>query len=277
MATAPITGSFKTSERYVGYPQADNARNWGEGVDPRHVDRTLPDQGTPPPAPVHRLEIPPFIEDQVDLSRMPPAWPDADTETAPYDSPGQHDPATLPWGVRDDDRLRALSGRLHAAQARVLPSQAATTVAWDFTTRNETLREQSLPPSSAAQGGPISGQALRALRGRNSLPVNNPGSPDISFSGNYVRQGWEISRITNRRMPRRGISHTKRELHLNLADTALERPGQPGPYTSGFGSFARLNVGPTRPAQRREPRPWDEDVVTDYEDAAAAGYSSWGL
>jgi len=277
VAPRPVSGAFRTSERYVGYRQTDNARNWGEGVDPRHADRTAPDQGTPPPAPVHRLEIPPFIEDQVNLSRTPPAWPDADTETAPYDDPGQHEVSTLPWGVRDDDRLRTLSGQLHNMQRRVFPYQAATKVDRDFTTRNESLREQSLPPSAAAQGGPISGQALRALRGRNSLPVNNPGDPLTSFSGNYVRQGWEISRVTNRRMPLRGISHTKRELHLNLADTAMDAPGTPGPYSSPFQRFARLNVGPAKPGQRREPRPWDEDMVDDFGDGAEGALPSWGL
>lgn len=274
----PISGTFQTSERYVGYRPRDNTRNWGVGVEPDHGDRNTPDPGTPAPAPVPRLEGPPFLEDMVDVSRTPPYFPDADTETAPYDRADQHDAPTLPWGVRDNDRLRRLSGALHAAQKRVFPYQAATKVDRDYTTRNETRREQSLPPSPAAQGGPISGQALRALRGRNSLPVNNPGDPLTSFSGNYVRQGWNISRITNRRMARRGLSHTKRELHLNLATTATERPGMPGPYASPFSSVPVASVGPQRPATRREPRPWDEDQVEDFAaDTGPSGYVSWGL
>lgn len=268
-----ISGTWQASARAQTYRPGDTTRNWGEGVDPRHGVRPAVDASYPRPAPVHRLEIPPFIEDQVDPNRTPPAWPDDDTESGdyggsrpPHQTLAQHEGPALPWGVKDTWRLRQLSGVLHSRQRRRFPSQSATKVDRDFTTRNQTVREQSLPPSAAAQGGPISGQALRALRGFNSLPVNNPGDPDVSFSGNYVRQGWNISRWTDRRMPRRGLTHTKRELHLNLADVALNVPGKEGPYTSPFDSYPRLSVGPLRPGVRREPRPWDEDVADDFTD-----------
>jgi hypothetical protein len=276
-----ISGTFAASARPA---PRDNTRNWGEGADPRHSSIPMADEAFPRPVPVHRMEIPPFIEDQADPGRTAPAWADADTESGdfggtrmPHETLAQHDVPTLPWGVRDNDRLRQLSGRLHDLQRRVFPSQMATKVDRQHDERYSSPRLQSLPMSPMGTTGPITGQALRALRGRNSLAVNNPGSPDVSYSGNYVRQGWDISRWTERRMPRRGLSHTKRELHLNLASTALDSPGKEGPYSSPFASFPRLNIGPMKPGARREPRPWDEDVVDDFTGDEYTGYGNWGL
>ncbi|WP_433478148.1 hypothetical protein ACQPZP_14605 [Spirillospora sp. CA-142024] len=270
-----ISGSFKTSARYIGYrPDArGNARNWGVGADSDHDDRTPGPPGFPEPAPVHRLEVPPFIEDMFDVSRQPPNYGDADTETADYNgyapveaSLAQHDAPTIPWGTPDNDRLRRISGAAHSAQKRVFPSQMATKVARGFMDRIETVRLQSLPQTPMGTGGPLTGQSLRALRGRNSLAVNNPGTEEGPDTGNYVRQGWEISRWTERPMRRRGLSHTKRELHVNTAEVGVEAPGLPGPYTSPFASFGSLRVGTARPGVRREPRPWDEDDRTDFTD-----------
>jgi hypothetical protein len=278
-----ISGSFKTSARYVGYrPDVrGTARNWGTGVDPDHDDRTPGPPGFPEPAPVHRLEVPPFIEDMFNVSRQPPYYPDADTETAdfhgtrpPWQSMDQHEGPALPWGVPDNDRLRAASTQLHNMQKRRLPYQMATKTARGFMDTFESARLQSLPQTPMGTGGVITGQALRALRGRNSLAVNNPGTEDGPDTGNYVRQGWELSRWTNRLMRRRGISHTKRELHVNVAETGVDSPGMPGPYTSPFSSFGKLTVGVAKPAVRREPRPWDEDVATDYTDSEYTGFWS---
>lgn len=276
-----ISGSFRTSARYVGYrPDArGTARNWGTGVEPDHDDRTPGPPGFPAPAPVARLETPAFIEDMFNPSRTPPSWGDADTEsgdmagTRPVEaSLAQHEVPTLPWGVKDDDRLRRLSDTAHSAQKRILPSQMATRVARGFMDRIESVRLQSLPQTPMGTGGVITGQALRSLRGRNSLAVNNPGVEDGPDTGNYVRQGWDLSRWTDRPMRRRTISHTKRELHVNVAETGVDSPGMPGPYTSPFSSFGSLRVGTARPGVRREPRPWDEDVVDDFTADAAAGF-----
>ena len=268
-----ISGSFKTSARYIGYrPDVrGNARNWGTGVDPDHTGRDEIPHGFPAPAPVARLEVPPFIEDMFDVSRQPPSWPDADTESGDmagsrpvHESLAQHDVATLPWGVKDNDRLRQMSGAAHSAKKRVAPYRMATKTARGFQDTFESARLQSLPQTPMGTGGVITGQALRALRGRNSLAVNNPGVEDGPDTGNYVRQGWDLSRWTDRKMRRRGITHTKRELHVNVAETGVDSPGMPGPYTSPFSSFGSLKVGTAKPAVRREPRPWDEDVATDY-------------
>lgn len=272
---ARYSGSLVASTR-GSYAPGDNAKNWGEGVDARH-GTAGPDLGFPPPAPHVKLEVPDFIEDQVTLGREPPYFPDADMETAQYDDIHQHEPQPggLPYGVPDNDRLRTLSGALHSRLRRIPPYRMATMVARDFTTENESRREQSLP--AVRQEGSIAGQSLRALRGFNSLAVNNPGDPEISYSGNYVRQGWDLSRITNRRMPRRGLTHTKRVLHVNTADTAIDTAPHPGPYSSSFRNFGRLNVGAYLPSIRREPRPWDEDQANDYSADEQANYNSWGL
>lgn len=253
----------------------DNTRNWGEGVDPRHATSLTPDVGTPPPNPHVKQQVPYFIQDMVDVTGEPPYWPDDDTETAQYDNVLQHDIPTLPYGVPDNDRLRQQSGILHSEKKRKSPSRTATMVARDFTTENESRREQSLPGSR--QDGALTGFALRALRGYNSLPVNNPGDPDVSYSGNYVRQGWDLSRLTTRRMPRRGLTHAKRQLHVNVAQTAIDTPGHPGPYSSPFRNFGNFSMGAQRPGVRREPQPWDQDVADDFTTDESAHFNSWGL
>lgn len=269
---ARFTGNLAASTRPM---PRDNTRNWGEGTDPRH-DIIVPDLGQPAPVPHVKLEVPLFIEDMVDLSREPPYFPLDDQEPAEFDDKFQHDTATLPYGKPDNDRMRQLSGQLHSIKKQGhYPYMRATKVDRDVSTRNESLREQSLPASR--QDGALSGFALRALRGFNSLPVNNPGDPDISYSGNYVRQGWDLSRVTNRLMRRRGISHFKRELHINVAQTAIDTPPHPGPYSSGFRNFGRWNVRAYLPSQRREPEPWDQDAVDDYSAEESSHYSSWGL
>jgi len=269
---ATYSGTFVRSRR----PNFDdNARNWGEGVDPRHGTSETPDLGTPPPVRHVKQEVPYYIEDMVDLSRTPPYWADDDTETMPYDDQLQHDVPTLPYGVPDNDKLRSLSGQLHGTKKRVAPYRRATMVDRDWTTKNETVREQSLPASR--QDGTLSGFALRALRGRNSLAVNNPGDPDVSYSGNYVRQGWEISRWTQRRMPRKGLSHEKRQLLVNVADTAIDTPGHAGPYSSPFRNFGNFSMGAQKPGVRREPQPWDQDAADDFTTDETSNFNSWGL
>jgi hypothetical protein len=274
---ARLSGSLARSSA-ASYAPADNARNWGTGVDPGHQTADIPDLGTPPPIPYAYQEVPPHITDMVNPTAEPPYYPEIDQDgTTLYGEAAGHDVPTLPYGVRDDDTLRQLSGRLHSQNRGGMRAYTATKVDRDWTTRNESRREQSLGPTDPAQGAGLSGNALRALRGRNSLAVNNPGSPEVSFSGDYVRQGWDLSRITERRMDRRGLSHTKRELHLNLATTAVDTPPHPGPYSSPFRNFADLSKGAQLPWARREPRPWDEDTVSDGSEQPVENFNSWGL
>lgn len=255
--------------------------NWGEGADPRHDVQHPHDQWSdvPFPGPVQpqfREEIPPQIEDQYDVSRLPPTFP------MPYHEPDGHDGIeTAPWGVGD---WRAQNANNTARSVdRGMPKffQTREIVGRSVTQTHYTGPEESLPGKTG--DNPTDGEARRALRGFNGLDLNNPGSSTVNFSGNYRRQGKEIVAWSNRWMPRRTITHTKRILHLNLAATAMPSAGPEGdsysPYTSPYdGRVTNMPVGTSSPMMRREPRQWDENTITDgsgQDDSYQ--FNSWGL
>lgn len=265
-----LTGAWKNSPAAT---QGEKARtfiprdNWGEGADPAHMERSPHDQWSDrpwqdPTTPKFQEEVPSEIEDQYDVSRIPKTLP------SPLDGePKGHDGiATAPWGVgpwRSQE-----TNNLARSQDRGLPRffQTRETVARSVTQTYDRQRRQSLPWKTG--DNPASGQALRALRGKNALDVNNPGNPETNFSGNYRRQGWEQVAFTTRWMPRRTLTHTRRMLHLNLAAIAMPSVAPTGdaytPYTSPYdGRTTDMSVGRVKGMQRREPRPWDEDTITD--------------
>jgi hypothetical protein len=168
--------------------------------------------------------------------------------------------------VPDDQAARAELVRGHDQDRGAMVSRFVTKVFRDWTQTFETARTQSLPPPADGSGG-ATGEARRALRGFNALALNNPGSPEENYSGNYVRQGYEISRWTNRVVRRQGLTHTRRPIQVNLANVAHETEPLDGaeysPYGSPFVSVARVISGIATPVQRREPRPWDEDATVD--------------
>lgn len=283
-----ITGAWKNSPAAV---QGENARtfvprdNWGEGVDPRHDTGGSHDQWEDvpwqdPTGPKFQQEVPEEIEDQYNVSRMPPQLP------SPLDGePKGHDGiATAPWGV-GPWRSQA-ANNLARSQDKGLPRffQTAPMVGRSITQKYDRRLRESLPPSRFNGGDDPDGQALRALRGRNSLAVNNPGNAETNFSGNYTRQGKEQVAFTERWMPRRTITHTKRLLHLNLAAVAMPSAAPQGaqysPYTSPFdGRVGNMRQNAAKTVTRREPRPWDEDTYTDGSDSAddTWQYGKWGL
>jgi hypothetical protein len=256
--------------------------NWGTGVDPAHGNSAWGnDQGFPalknPPLP----EGPIHIEDNFDPETAEsPQIPYQDREPSGHDGIGTpqrnrgnlYDGIASDYARHQDDRGATLKGSAHIVMRSIDQTFG-------------TPRTQSLPASTSDGDSGISGQALRALRGRNSLAENNPGNPEVNFSGDYLRQGWEISRITDRVMRRRTLRHTKRAIHLNLASIAMETKPQTGanysPYSSPFnGAVGRMMSGISQPMQRREPRPWDEDVTTDGSEQYSEDTSqmnAWGL
>lgn len=262
----------------VGHP---SRLNWGTGVDPGHADSNWGnDQGFPalknPPLP----ETPIHIEDNFDPET-------AEAQQIPYQDrePSGHD--GLHGGPRNSGNLYdviANSAVKHEDDRGATLKNSADMVMRSITQTFSSPREQSLPPTKSGGSG-FSGQALRALQGFNSLAENNPGNPEVNFSGDYIRQGYEMSRLSDRRMPRRALRHTKRDLHLNLASTARETKPQTGdnysPYSSPFnGAVGRVVSGISQPMQRREPRPWDEDVTTDGSDeyySDTSQMNAWGL
>lgn len=121
-----------------------------------------------------------------------------------------------------------------------------------------------------------SGSALGTVRGRNSLPENNPEG---------FRTGVRIRRWTERKIPRENLRHhNPHPLRLNTAAAANVSPAPTGdaynrntsPFSSNIYSRTRVMQSPVA---RRSPRAWDEDVVTDGTETAAVpeSYVVWGL
>lgn len=278
-----ISGSFKASAGYA--VEAGRVReNWGEGVDPSHSDPDIPDKGSLDVAPPPMPGIPDYVAgeggDGFWTLREPPYFPAWDVE------PSGHEGLATPAGGTPDDLAQAENNQAREISRGADNTHRATMVFRDHTQSFETARTQSLapPPDDGTSG--LTGVARRTLRtGFNALAINNPGSPEINGSGDYIRQGYEISRWTDRRVPRTGLTHTRRPLHLNLASVAHETqplgPEDYSPYSSPYVSRARVTSGISTPVQRREPRPWDESAVVDAADQgdaeSVAQYTSWGL
>lgn len=269
-----FTGSWKNSPAAT---QGEQARtfvprdNWGEGVDPRHSQRTGHDVWSDrnwedPTTPQFQEQVPAAIEDMYNVEYQNPTLP------FPTNEPGGHEGiATAPWGVGPWRSQEANNAARSVDRGMPRMLRQRETVMRSVTQTYDSQRRQSLPPSRNNTGESLVGQALRALRGKNSLAVNNPGSAETNGSGNYTRQGWEQVRFTNRWMPRRTMTHTKRTLHMNLAagavPSAAPQGSAYGPYTSPFdGRTTSMAINRNRGMTRREPRPWDEDTITDGSD-----------
>lgn len=279
------SGGWKNSPAATGGESQRTSQprnNWGDGVDPRHDVETghgmWTDVGYPAPVyPEFHEEVPPFIEDTFNVSQMPP------TIKSPVDGePKGHDGThTAPWGVSP---WRAQETNNEArSQDYGLARWAVTrhVIGRGVTQTYDKGRYPSLPaPTGDTTEG---GQAGRALRGKNALKANNPGNAETNGSGNYTRQGFDHVDFQNRSMPRRSITHAKRALHLNLAQTAKPSAAPQGdsysPYTSPFdGRTTSLAAKRQTPMLRREPRAWDEDITTDGSEVDdTPSFNSWGL
>lgn len=280
-----ITGNWKNSPAATGGENTRNFQprnNWGDGADPRHDTRTghgqWSDVGFPGPiVPPFHEEVPIQIEDHFNLSQQLPTFPPAFEEPA-----GHGGVASAPWGVNEfrsqetNNAARSVNrGMVKFFQTRELTGRGSTQT-------YDSQRQQSLdynPNDKVADG-----QSMRALRGKNGLNLNNPGNAESPGSGNYRRRGWEQNRFTNRWMPRKTLTHSKRALHLNLAAVAKPSAGYEGdsysPYSSPFdGRVTSMNVGTQAPMARREPTAWDDSAVSDGSDQSSDSYqyNSWGL
>lgn len=281
-----ITGSWKTSPAATdGEDQRNHSPrdNWGDGVDPRHNvapdHNTWSDVGFPGPVvPPFHQEVPIQIEDSYNITYIPPTMP------AQTDEPNNHDGvATAPWGVGDWRAQQANNAARSVDHGMPRMFQTRETVMRGVTQSYDFGRGQSLPASTSdtQQGG----QAGRAIRGKNSLKANNPGDPTVNGSGNYTRQGWDLHHWTNRWMPRKTMTHTRRMLHLNLAATAKPAAAATGasysPYVSPFDGRVTqgLNQGVMSPMARREPEVYNESAITDgtADVTTTPGFMTWGL
>lgn len=260
----------------------DARENWGTTADPGHSDASWgKDQGFPSLKKPHVGTVPVNVEDHYD-----PAGVNADTSVLPPErEPKGHDGSgTPPRSSNNYDEINA-DTRRHEENFGATLKNTAVKVMRSVTQTFASPLLESLPPATDDTSASATGQARRALRGDNALAENNPGSATVNYSGNYIRQGKQLFRWTDRRMPRRGLTHTQRPIYLNVASTAHVTTSPQGsnysPYGSPFASVARVTSGTARPMQRREPRKWDESAVTDgSEDMYAADtsqFNSWGL
>jgi hypothetical protein len=253
--------------------------NWGTTADPGHADPTWgDDQGVPSLKQFRRGVTPPNVEDSYN-----PSGVNADPNIIPPDhEPRGHEGTGPPSRTSNAyDNIRSDTQR-HSTDLGAMLLNTATIVMRSVTARFGSPLVQSLPPSTDDASASSTGEARRALRGFNSLAENNPGSPTVNYSGNYIRQGRELIRINDRSMPTRTLTHSYRPVYLNVAKTANETTSPQGSsystISSPYTSVAALNVGTQRPMQRREPRMWDESAVTDgSENPDTSQFVSWGM
>lgn len=256
--------------------------NWGTGVDPGHSQAAMgTDQGFPALTSPMVPDVPAGIIDSYDPSGANAAANLPANEQEPKGHGGTGRP---PRSSNVYDEI-ASDTRRHQENFGATLRNKAHMVMRSFTQTFASPRIESLPPQTDDASAGATGEARRALRGFNSLAQNNPGSPTENYSGNYIRQGREQFRWTDRAMPNRTLTHTERPIYLNVAQTAHVTSGPQGanysPYGSPYDSVASLNVGTARPMVRREPRQWDESIRTDGSEGQYAAdtsqYSSWGL
>jgi hypothetical protein len=268
-ATTTDTGAFRPRD------------NWGTTVDPGHNQSAMgSDQGFPELKRPTVYAVPEEIVDTYD--------PESDNATYLYPDerePKGHEGSGRP--ARSDNRYDEINSDV----ARHSENFGSTLVNRGYAIMRSITQTfaspllPSLPLQTDDASASATGAARRALRGFNSHAENNPGSAEANFSGNYTRQGRELYRITDRSMPNRTLTHTRRPIYSNVATIAKETRGPLGenysPYGSPFTDVASLNVGTARPMMRREPRPYEESVITDgadqSDDESTSQYFSLGM
>ncbi len=256
--------------------------NWGTTADPGHSQRGWgEDQGFPSLKQFRTGTVPAGLEDSYN-----PTGTNADPYVLPAErEPRGHESPGSPSRTSNEyDNIRSDTQR-HSIDLGATLKNTATIVMRSVTAVFGSPLVPSLPQSTDDASASSSGEARRALRGFNSLALNNPGSPTENYSGNYFRQGRELVRINDRSMPTKTLTHTFRPVYLNVATTAKETTSPQGGsysiYSSPYKSVAAIQAGALSPMQRREPRAWDESAVTDgSEDSYAADtsqFNAWGL
>lgn len=258
----------------------DTRTNWGTGVDPDHAQgRWGSDQGTPTPTTPPGNPVPDAV-----IDRYNPVGVNANPSLAPFEhEPKGHEGTGQP--PRSHNRYDEIASDTtrHDENFGAMLRRTVEVTMRSISQVFGNPRVESLPPYPNDGTATATGEAARALRGRNSLALNNPGNPEINFSGDYIRQGMEIVRINDRSMPRQPLTHDFRPIYLNVASTANVTQGPNGenysPYSSPYASVADVSMGTSRPMARREPRMWDETVVTDGTEGGyrTSEFSSWGL
>lgn len=256
--------------------------NWGTGVDPRHADASMgDDQGFPALENPKLSRVPSGVVDTYD-----PLAINADPNTRPQEQEpkGHQGTGPAPRTSNKYDEIKSDTAKHQKSFGASLKNSAAM-VMRSITQSFASPRVESLPPATDDNSANASGEARRALRGFNSLALNNPGSPTVNYSGDYIRRGFELFRWTNREMPLKKLTHDRRPIYLNTASTAhvttAPQGGKYSPYSTLYPSVGHPTAGTARPMMRREPRPWDESAMTDGTEtmyaADASQFNAWGL
>lgn len=223
------------------------------GVDPSHLRPDMPDPGQVP-AGYPRVDYAPTFLTQ----------PQDDAYAHELDTPGlilDYEPRAHDVGDPDVEQTAPMSG-----SPELPPSALAHLI-----DRGLPARMLYAPPIGRAsdekyetrrweQGEIQTGSVTSALRGTNSLPVNNPEG---------FRIGWSVKRYMNRNMFHNYWPHTERILHPVTAAAAVRSPAmtaaQSNRYTSPFAwisSYTTRNL--QRPLLRRQPpEAWNVDQVDD--------------
>lgn len=223
------------------------------GVDPSHLRPDLPDPGQVP-AGYPRVDYPPTFITQ----------PQDDAYAHELDTPGlilDYEPRAHDVGDPDAYQVAPMPG---------VPEPPPSSLA-HLVDRGLPARMLYAPPSTRAvderwkterweQGEVQTGSTTSALRGTNSLPVNNPEG---------FRIGWSVKRFMHRDMPHEEFTHTERILHPAGAASAVDSPAmtaaQSNRYTSPFPwrSFYGTRNLQRAIMRRQPPEAWNVDQLDD--------------
>ncbi|TDC20619.1 hypothetical protein E1265_21350 [Streptomyces sp. 8K308] len=261
-----ISGGWKSRRLFVDYPTPlGRPEQAALHESPDHLE-----PGSRPPYAAPRLQpAPPTVEDPG--TAYDPVWPSQapglvlDHERITHDGDG---------GAGGGQSLYAAQAAGNAARSRDLGAAARQLHEEPVErARDETYATERLTVAPVSAGSRVA-----TLRGRNSLPENNPDG---------FRPGIRVQRWVNRRIWLRHRRHDLRPLAPLVAAAAVDSPAleEGNRYTSPFGWMQRARKRHViSPMQRRNPRDWDEavttDGVTDSGDIATAvdpAYQVWGL
>lgn len=244
---ATYNGRWRTTQGFTPAPGANP--NLGAGARREHLTPVEPGPTTGFPEPTPTLPPTPAYLYAVDDFMLPPPM------LAPV--PLDREPESHSYGGADRGRT-LIEGQRLAAAAHEADFGAATVHHFDDPIQRATRDVYHTQRIEADRGVSMSRMAL--VRGRNSLPENNPdGPPD---------QGHYVMRWIDRQFTRRRIHPDMQPLRPYRAAVAAQAPepaqGQANAYTSPFMRLATARLRKlTTPEIRRVPRPPDEYAQTD--------------
>lgn len=243
MATAK-SGAWSRSQRFT--PPAGNNPNLGRAVSAG--EHLTPSEWVNPydePTPDLPLPADYMLGDPV-MDYMTPQLP----VTYPLDrEPEGHQYGTVQRGTQSEQAARVAAYDAH------MTDRGAANV-HHFSEEIERADRDTYRTVRVEAERAVSMSRTALVRGRNSLPENNPdGPPD---------QGHFTMRWIDRQFTRRGIKPDMQPLRPYRAALSQATPAGESVYASPYARLAnarRLKL--TTPQARRVPRPWDDTEVVD--------------